>query len=78
MKDQILTYIAQKLLKGESEITYDTALYSSGIMKSMTHLKLINYLERTFDISIEMNKIRIENFNTVNMITDYVQSQIPA
>jgi acyl carrier protein len=66
MKEKILAYIVENLLNEETDITSDTPLYTSGLITSMGHLKLVNYLERTFDLPIPMNELSMENFDTVN------------
>jgi acyl carrier protein len=76
MKESILTYISEKLLDNEFNITYDTPLYSSSVLTSMGHLKLVNYLERTYEISIPMSKVNLDNFDSINMIVDFINNEI--
>lgn len=75
MKEKIRTYIYENILNEETEITDDTTLYTSGLITSMGHLKLVNYLERTFDVSIPMNELTMDNFDTVNLITQFIQDR---
>mgnify|MGYP005847351361 CR=1 FL=1 len=75
MTEKILAYIVENLLNEEIEITADTPLYTSGLITSMGHLKLVNFLERTFDVSIPMNELSMENFDTVNRITQFIKER---
>ena len=73
MKQKIMDYIYETILDEEVDIKLDTALYSTSIISSMGHLKLINFIERNYDVSIPMNKLKIENFDTVKMICAFVE-----
>ena len=74
MKNQLLKYIYENLLNKEVEIDEDTPLYTSSLITSMGHLKMINFIERTFEISVPMSKISMENFDTVNQIAEFIQN----
>lgn len=71
MKEQIRSYIVENLLKNEVAITDDSELYSSGLLSSMAHLKLVNFIERTFDVTIPIRDISINNFDTINQIVEF-------
>jgi acyl carrier protein len=75
MKEKIHSYIFEDILNEEVDITDDTPLYSSAIITSMGHLKLVNYLERTFDVSIPMSEVTLEKFDSINLITKFIQSR---
>ena len=61
------------LANEESEtISPDYPLMSTGIIDSVSMLMLINYLEETFDLSIEIHDIDRERFNTITRITGLV------
>ena len=75
MMEKIRNYIVENLLDGEVEVTDDTPLYSSGLITSMGHLKLINYIERAFEISISAGKINLENFDSINQIVRFIQEE---
>jgi methoxymalonate biosynthesis acyl carrier protein len=76
MRNKILDYIINEVLNGESEITDDTSLYEGGLISSMGHLKLVQFLEHRFDVSLPMGEIDMENFDTVDQIADFVSSQM--
>ena len=72
LRDNIRNYIYKSILDEEHKIKYNTHLYSNSLISSMDHLKLINYLENEFNISIPMNDLSIDEFDTVNQITDFI------
>lgn len=74
MKGKIRAYIYENILNGEVEINDDTPLYSSALITSMGHLKLINFLERTFDISIPAAKVNLDNFDTIHQMVQFVEA----
>ena len=57
-------------------IDEQTPLYSSGILSSMGHLKLVQFLERRYDIAIPMWEVSIDNFDTVEQIAAYVAGKM--
>jgi acyl carrier protein len=75
MIEKIRDYIVENILNGEVEVTDDTPLYSSGLITSMGHLKLINYIERVFEISIPAGKINMDSFDTINQIVRFIQEE---
>jgi acyl carrier protein len=77
MKQQIKTFV-QSLLTSSQAAAIDehTPLYSSGILSSMAHLKLVQFLERRFDVAIPMWEISIDNFDSVEQIATYVSGKM--
>ncbi|MBD3317893.1 MAG: hypothetical protein GF344_19075 [Chitinivibrionales bacterium] len=73
MEEKIRSYIEENLLEGSETIESDSPLYTSGLLSSMAHLKLINYLESTFDISIPGDKISLDNFDTLGQIAGFTR-----
>lgn len=73
MKAEIRNYIYETILDEEVDVDLVTPLYSTSVISSMGHLKLISFLERKYDISIPMNNVKIENFDNVNMISAFVE-----
>ena len=72
----IIKYIQDNLLtrKGEIELSPEDDLLGSGLLDSMGVMRLVGFVEETFDIKIPPEDIVIENFMDVNAITNYVES----
>jgi len=58
IKDQIRKYILQEFLPGEvaSNLQDDTPLTSSGILDSVSTLKLVSYVEGAYGLSVEAHE----------------------
>lgn len=73
-KNKIKIFITDTLLNNEIAISFDSNLYSSGLLGSLAHLKLVAFIERTFEISIPMNEVSLENFDTIDQISEFIES----
>lgn len=73
----IIKYIQGNLLngKGEIELSPEDDLLGSGLLDSMGVMRLVSFVEETFNIKIPPEDIVIEHFMDVRAITNYVESQ---
>ena len=73
----ILKYIQENLLsgKGKIELSPEDDLLGSGLLDSMGVMRLVGFVEESFNIKIPPEDIVIENFMDVKAITNYVESQ---
>lgn len=76
MKEQIRSFIVENFLFGERGVEDDEPLFDSGIIDSLGLIKLIAFIEKKFNISIDMSEIMIENFNTLNGIMETLKSRL--
>ena len=72
----IIKYIQDNLLtgKGDIELSPEDDLLGSGLLDSMGVMRLVGFVEETFNIKIPPEDIVIENFMHVKAITNYVES----
>lgn len=81
IKNQLREYLLTELnlpLQPE-ELQDDTLLVSDRIMDSISSLMLVEYLEKTFDISFEPHEVTAENLDSLNIIEAFVnQKQVSA
>jgi acyl carrier protein len=76
IKEKIRDYILNTVTKNEgSGINDDTLLMSAGIMDSITTLKLVDFLEKTFDIEFQPHEVDKENLNSIDLITEFILSK---
>ena len=70
----ITKYIQENLLSrnGEIELVPEDDLLGSGLLDSMGVMRLVSFLEESFQVKIPPEDIIIENFINVNAITKYV------
>ena len=73
----IIKYIQENLLigKGEIELLPEDDLLGSGLIDSLGVMRLVSFVEETFNIKIPPEDIIIENFMDVKAITNYVEHQ---
>lgn len=75
MKEKIKNFIVENFLFGERELKDDEPLFESGIIDSLGLIKLIAFIEKNFNVSIDISEIMIENFNTLNDIMEVLKSK---
>ncbi len=76
MKDEIKKYIVDTFMYGEGSVEYDQELYESGLINSMGFFRLLTFIEETYDLSIDMSELSVDNFTTVNDITTMINSKL--
>ncbi|MGB5261602.1 MAG: acyl carrier protein [Gammaproteobacteria bacterium] len=67
----------QEFLPGEDpdQLTGSTPLISGGILDSLATLKLVSFLEETFNIKVEPYETDEDNFGTIADVEKLVQSK---
>lgn len=72
--DQLRQYIVSEFLPGgdPAEITDDLDLLNSGLIDSLGLLKLIAWVELTFDVDVDDVDLDPENFRDLRSIEGYV------
>jgi acyl carrier protein len=71
-------YLVPKLPKNQSEVvlTPDLPLIQAGLIDSLELFKLINFIEKQFEIKIGPNEIVLSNFETLAAIQKLVESKL--
>ena len=77
IKEELRQYILSEFLPGEkaSNLQDDTPLRTSGILDSVSTLKVVNFVEEHFGITVEAHEASVQNFNSINRIAAFVQSK---
>lgn len=70
IKATLEQYIVNDLLvgKGRGEIGPETSLISSGILDSLSLIRLINFIEERFNLIVEDEDVVPDNFETINAL----------
>ena len=74
IKEFIMTEVAPELEL--TEIDDDEPLIESGIVDSLGVLRIMAFLDESFDIDLSSGEIRLENFKDVRTICAVVQEQV--
>jgi acyl carrier protein len=77
IQDTVKAFILREFLDGEdpSALGADTPLFTTGILDSIATLKLVAYLEKEFDITIEAHEADAQNLDTLDAIARLVASK---
>ncbi len=76
METTILIYIQEELLNNHRDIELSVAedLLSSGLLDSMGIMRLMQFIEETYSLTIPPEDMTIENFNSVAVIANYLNT----
>lgn len=76
MQKIIIDYIQNDLLSGQGDLqlTADEDLLTTGLIDSLGIMKLLAFLEETFNVKVPAEDMTIENFMTVDLMTNYLKS----
>jgi acyl carrier protein len=76
-RDLVRHFILDNFLPGEDpkNLTDETELKESGILDSLSTLKLVTFLEETFKVEFEANDLEAGNLATIENIERLVESK---
>ncbi len=76
VKERIIQFLYDDQLKDEFEdLDHDDSLLELGIIDSVKMMELIGYIEDNFGIKVDDDDLYPENFDTINAITNYIESK---
>jgi acyl carrier protein len=80
VRDIVRTFILDNFLPGEdpANLTEDTELKESGILDSLSTLKLVTFLEQQFNVEFEANDLEAGNLATLVSIERLVKNKTGA
>ena len=78
IRQTVRHFILDNFLQGEdpSNLTDDTELKESGILDSLSTLKLVSFLEETFKVEFEANDLDAGNLASLVSIERLVRSKL--
>lgn len=69
-------YISRELTtKPGLNLKNDTPLFDSGILNSLSLIKLVLFLEQQFGVVVPAEELVPENFKTIDAMCSYLQSK---
>lgn len=75
-QDKLAQYIQAELAKGrKAKIKYDDDLLSQGIIDSLGILQLVAFIEDEFGVAIPDEDVVLENFMSVNALSEYLEAK---
>lgn len=76
MKEKLRTFIQDELVSEKIAIQYDDNLLLAGIIDSLGFIKMIQWIEKEYAVTIPARDILIENFMSLNAVENYLKTQI--
>lgn len=76
-EDDLLTFIADDLLRGRSDggLQPEDDLLGSGLVDSLGVMRIVAFIEKQFGIAVPPEDVRIEHFLTVRDIARYLTAR---
>ncbi len=68
MMKELTAYIAQKVIKGKSQINEDTPLVSSGLIDSFALIEIFLELQRIAGRKVPASKVQAKDMDTVRLM----------
>jgi len=80
VRETVKQFILENFLPGENpkNLTDDTELKESGILDSLSTLKLVSFLEERFKVDFEADDLEAGNLASLASIERLVQSKMTA
>ncbi|HZD11477.1 MAG TPA: phosphopantetheine-binding protein [Candidatus Binatia bacterium] len=69
----LTSYIEEELVHGHRDLTANEDLLSTGVLNSLSILKLVGFIEDRFEIRIPDEDIVFENFQSIERLSDYLE-----
>lgn len=73
VQETLKQFISEELLNSQINVNVDDNLLSDGMLDSLSMVRLVGFIEETFDFQIPPEDLVIENFRTITVIADYLQ-----
>jgi len=77
IKEAVKEYILKEFLPDESpeNLSYTTALVTTGVLDSLATLDLVSFLEETYGIKVAAHEVGVDHMNTIDEIASFVVSK---
>ncbi len=72
MKEKIKSFILETFMPEEDKLEYDEQLFESGLIDSLGFIKLVQFIEKEFNIQIDMSEVTMEKFGSINDIEQLI------
>ncbi len=76
-KEEIRQYILSEFLPGEkpSNLRDDTPLRTSGILDSISTLRLVSFVEEHYGVEVQAHEAGVENFDSIESIASFIKKK---
>ena len=75
-RDQVREFIISNFLFGDSgNLTNTTSLLKAGIIDSTGIIEIVQYIENTFDFSVDDDELLPENLDSIEAIGKFIEKK---
>ena len=77
LKEKVRSFITENLivLEDEDDFLDSDNIFELGYVNSLFAMKLLNFVEQEFDFTVENEEMDIQNFSSVDAITQLVEKK---
>lgn len=75
MKEEIKKFIVDTLMYGEGSIEDDEQLFETGAIDSLGFIKLLTFIEKTYNVQIDMSEVTMDKFGSINDIEQTIKEK---
>lgn len=75
MEDKLLNFINNDIRGGSLQAKANSSLFKEGLLSSLELVMLIDFIEKEFGISVPGEEVDFDNFDTVELIAEFVRSK---
>ena len=68
-------FVNEELLSGDLTVDTEDNLLKNGMVDSIGMVRLVGFIEENYGISVPPEDFTIENFQSIKIITDYLQNR---
>lgn len=78
IKSKIKDYLLEKFFEEDNkdELEDSTPLISGGILDSISTMQVVDHLEKEFNVEFEPHEVDEEFLDTIDLITEIVESKL--
>jgi len=76
-KQKVRNFIEENLfvMEDDDELMYSDNIFQLGYVNSLFAMKLLNFVEKEFSLTLDNNEIDIRNFSSVDAIIDLIDKK---
>lgn len=77
LKDEIKKILQEVIISAgfDIELDDDMSLIDSGLLDSMSIVRVVQQIQDAFDIDLDFADITLENFDSINVLTPFIESK---
>lgn len=74
IQHKILDFIGKSVNK--NDLGLDVDFFENGMASSLLAMQIIMFIENEFNIKVENSEMKLDNFNTINNISKFIELKV--